>query len=211
MSSRYVRSLAETLHGLSQDGISFRYMNRESSFVPSARELTALDSDNPDWVTRELGSGKFTYDWVLWVDGDMIWTYEDIQKLLRSAELYTFVDSPKVISALCISGPDRMTHVRRDSGDGFPEAMHADEFLLESEPMEVWGVGMAFLLVKSGVFESMPRPWFKIRHITWPHVGFETNVGEDLSWCISAREAGHQIWVDPLVRVGHHKSAIFRP
>jgi hypothetical protein len=34
-------------------------------------------------------------------------------------------------------------------------------------------------------------------------------MGEDYSWCVSATQAGYDLWVDPLVRVRHHKETIY--
>ena len=65
--------------------------------------------------------------------------------------------------------------------------------------------------MKQGVFEKMPRPWFKIRHILWPdEIGFEVNMGEDYAWCENAKEAGFKIMLDPQVKVLHHKGTVLR-
>jgi hypothetical protein len=64
--------------------------------------------------------------------------------------------------------------------------------------------------MKSGVFESIQRPWFLIERIKWTDVPFETNVGEDYSWCKRAIDAGHKIWADPNIKVLHHKDTIYQ-
>ena len=33
-------------------------------------------------------------------------------------------------------------------------------------------------------------------------------VGEDVSFCLDAKEAGFEIWCDPRIRVGHEKSRV---
>jgi hypothetical protein len=62
----------------------------------------------------------------------------------------------------------------------------------------------------------MERPWFGS---TWVDIKNETTgeferkfplVGEDLSWCTKVRELGIDVWVDPLVRVGHQKTMKLR-
>jgi hypothetical protein len=35
-------------------------------------------------------------------------------------------------------------------------------------------------------------------------------MGEDLSWCEKVHQMGIDIWVDPLVRVGHQKTVKLR-
>jgi hypothetical protein len=56
------------------------------------------------------------------------------------------------------------------------------------------------------VFENMKRPWFRLREVPVEgHEGLLTTLGEDYSWCLGAKEAGYQIWIDQRVRVSHHK------
>jgi hypothetical protein len=73
----------------------------------------------------------------------------------------------------------------------------------------VGGVGFGFVGMKWGVFEKMKRPWFKIREVEWDDVDFSVNMGEDYSWCEGAKDAGFKIWVDPTVKVKHHKETIY--
>jgi GT2 family glycosyltransferase len=55
----------------------------------------------------------------------------------------------------------------------------------------------------------MERPWFLIRRVKYDDVDYPTNVGEDYSWCLGAKKAGYKIWVDPLIKVKHHKETIY--
>lgn len=55
MSAGYVDSLVKTLHWLGKQGLSYTLLNNYSSFVSSAREMTATDSDGQDWSAVELG------------------------------------------------------------------------------------------------------------------------------------------------------------
>ena len=32
--------------------------------------------------------------------------------------------------------------------------------------------------------------------------------GEDVSFCLDAKEAGYEIWCDPRIRVGHEKTRV---
>ena len=92
---------------------------------------------------------------------------------------------------------------------GRPTLVNKVHFLLWDVPVEVGGVGFGFVAMKSGVFEKMNRPWFKIREVQWDDVDFKVNMGEDYSWCEGAKEAGFKIWVDPLVKLKHHKEIIY--
>jgi hypothetical protein len=90
--------------------------------------------------------------------------------------------------------------------------MMPEQMLLEiKEPFKVAGAGFGFIAVKSGVFENMKRPWFGPVAIPNTDENKENDpefilIGEDLSWCTKAINAGFDIWVDPLVRVTHQKT-----
>lgn len=74
MKPEYVESLVETMYWLSDRRISYHLVSQQSSFVPSAREKTATDSEGQDWEAVEFGAGKFTYGRILWIDSD-IWLH----------------------------------------------------------------------------------------------------------------------------------------
>ena len=65
------------------------------------------------------------------------------------------------------------------------------------------------MAVKSGVFESLTRPWFQSPVVTTKLNGKDFTfpiMGEDLSFCHRAREAGFEVWLDPEIKLIHHKT-----
>lgn len=201
MHSEYVSSLMKTVSYLHEQGKTVTLLNKYSSFVPSARELTATNTYSHNWATRELGSGEFTYGKVVWIDSDIAWEPEDFERLV-SWDL-------DVVSGLYAISADRVAVTFWDAA-GRPTIVSKDGFLLEDAPVEVGGVGFGFVAMKSGVFEQMERPWFKIRAVEVEGANFPINLGEDYSWCVGAREAGFKIWVDPLVTVSHLKQTFLQ-
>jgi len=193
----YVDSLVETLRWLSENGFSYTLLNNYSSFVASAREMTATGTVSQNWETNEIGSGEFTYDKIFWIDSDMSWSVENFQRLLSS-------DLDIVSGLAAVGGAGQVGVMRLDMGT--PRIMDKVAFMLTDGPVEVDGVGFGFVAMKQGVFEKVPRPWFEILKV--PVAMRMVNASEDFSFCMKAREAGFQIWVDPLVRVGHHKEVI---
>jgi hypothetical protein len=198
MHSEFVQSLVKTCAWLSEQGLTYKFLSRQGSLIPSTREQTALDSYKDNWETREVGGGQFTYGKIFWIDSDIEWTIEAFEKILRSEHdviggLYQINASGRVATAFT-------------DGAGQPTVVHEADFLmLDPEPMECYGLGFGFIAMKQGVFEKCDRPWFKIEHIRWAHLDFDLNIGEDYSWCINARRNGFKIMVDPLVKVKHHK------
>jgi GT2 family glycosyltransferase len=63
--------------------------------------------------------------------------------------------------------------------------------------------------MKSGVFERMQRPWFRIERIDHPEKRITLDIGEDYSWCMNARRAGMKIMFDPSIKVDHHKEIVW--
>jgi hypothetical protein len=199
--AEYVRSLIETTQLLNREGITYGFLNKYSSFVPSARELTATDSNVHNWNTNTIGGGKYIYKKIFWIDSDIEWRPEDFLRLYNSdLDVVSGLYQTDVYGTVAVNMPD---------DKGRPVKVNKKEFMLDDQPIEVNGVGFGFVAMKSGVFEMMPRPWFKIRFVRWDHTDFDTNVGEDYSWCMNAKDTGFKIWVDPMVTVAHHKETVY--
>jgi hypothetical protein len=196
----YVKSLIETTKWLDSKGLSYHFISRYSSFVPSARENTATDSSGADWVATEFGAGKFTYSRIIWIDSDVSWTVEALEMLLSSDK--------DIISGMVAVNKTGQIGAMKLNEAGNPISINALNYILEADPFEVDGVGFAFLAVRQGVFENMKRPWFKIRDISLETTDIRVNMSEDYSWCANAVNVGFSIWVHPLCKVEHHKEMI---
>jgi len=202
MHAEYVQSLAATISYLREKGYSVRYLNKYSSFIPTARELTAIDKWSHDYSTNQIALGEFTYDKIFWIDSDIEWTIEDFMALFNSG-----LD---IVSGLYVLDPAGSVAVNYPNDRGVPTRVNKVEFLLHDAPVEVGGVGFGFVCMKYGVFESIPRPWFLIGKVQWSEDSeMRVNVGEDYSWCGKAQQSGYKIYVDPNVKVRHHKETVY--
>jgi hypothetical protein len=202
MHAEYVQSLAATISYLREEGYAVRYLNKYSSFVPTARELTAIDKWSHDYSTNQIALGEFTYDKIFWIDSDIEWTIEDFMALFNSGL--------NIVSGLYVLDPAGSVAVNYPNNRGVPTRVNKVEFLLHDEPVEVGGVGFGFVCMKYGVFESIPRPWFLIGKVQWSEDSeMRVNVGEDYSWCGKAQQSGYKIYVDPNVKVRHHKETVY--
>ena len=198
----YLKSLMKTVEYLNNKGLTYCLVSEYSSSVATARELTALGTSERglDFQTTSVLGGA-SYEKIFWIDSDMEWEVEDFKNLLKSPL--------SVVSGLYVLDEAGTVAVGYLGDGGLPTRVNKVEFLLRSEPVEVYGVGFGFLAVKAGVFESIGRPWFGIGKVEVE--GLKWNLGEDYSWCVKAKMAGHKIYVDPTVKVGHNKNVIFRP
>lgn len=198
----YVTSLVETLRWLGERGLTYKWLNKSGSLISTTRELTALDAYNPNWETRELGSGKFTYDKVIWIDSDISWGIEQF-KALWEHEL-------DIVGGMYQTAPDGRVAVAMFDGAGQPTVVREQDFILMDATIhEVFGVGFGFVAMKSGVFEKCDRPWFLMERIRWQHLDFDLNIGEDYSFCMNARRNGFKVYLDSTIKVKHHKEIIY--
>jgi hypothetical protein len=198
---QYVECLVDTIRWLESLGKTYKLLTKRSSFIPSGRELTALDQYENDWVTREVGAGKYTYGKIFWIDSDISWDIEMFRRILES-EL-------DIVGGLYQTDMQGTVACAKFDPTGRPTLVHESSFILEDEPLEVFGIGFGFIAMKQGVFEKMERPWFRIQGVQWDGLDFECNVGEDYSWCMNARKVGLKVMLDPTVKVKHHKEIIY--
>ena len=197
MEAEYVKSLVATITVLKDKNISYLYLNEYSSQVNAAREATIMGSRFLSaWATEPL-SGEITYDKIIWIDSDISWTPEQFIQLYESKY--------DIVSGLYFNeeGVPLFTFAEEDIYFDHEKLKH------KTYPFEVFGVGFGFVAMKVGIFESIPRPWFETQfqkienedktremYIPW---------GEDFSWCFKAQETGYKIYLDPSIRVKHHK------
>jgi hypothetical protein len=138
---------------------------------------------------------------MIWIDSDIIFTPEDVFKLL---------DSPHDVTAGVYMMEDMKHFAVVDSWDEDYFKEHGTfKFMEPAEPSgykKVAYSGMGFMAIRKGVVESLKYPWF------WSdlqRVGdFVDMASEDVSFCRSVTAAGHDIWVDTGLRVGHQKKLV---
>lgn len=194
MDAEYVKALMATCERLVDEGISFTFLSEYSSFVPHAREATAMGGKELRYDKKQIAGGRFTYDKIFWIDSDIVWTPEDFLKLY-------FADLD-IVSGLYLLDDEKSVPVQ--VVNGFVRLEKANVKFLE-KTFQAGAVGFGFVCIKSGVFESMPRPWFKLARLNRGDERPELMVGEDFSWCYSAIKNGFKIWVDATVQVTHRK------
>lgn len=65
--------------------------------------------------------------------------------------------------------------------------------------LEIAGCGAGFLLVRRHVLEAMESPHFRVGGSSWA----TDTIGEDMNFCIAAREKGFKVYVDLDVSIAH--------
>lgn len=195
--AEFVKSLLAWSALANEKKIVWGFANAYSSHVSDAREVTLSGTKANSLIEQRPFEGNVTYDKLLWIDSDIEFTPEDILKLYES-------DKDIISGGYLQATGDVMVYPEEK---GAPMTIEQVDKLKDT--IEVSAVGFGFLCVKSGVFESLSRPWFQSASTT---VELEDKtkytfamIGEDISWCTRVKEKGYKIYFDPLVKVNHHK------
>lgn len=148
--------------------------------------------------------GKIDYDYLLWIDSDIIFNPEHFEKLIKY--------NKDIISGLYrMENYVQFAAVKQWDEEYFKKhggfEFLTDESIKEQkELISVAYTGFGFMLIKKGVFEKFEYPWFRPH---WQQIGDAVDFSmEDAGFCLDAKNLGYNIWVDPTVIVGHEKIKI---
>lgn len=127
------------------------------------------------------------YDYLLFIDDDMIFPPDTLEKLLAHKK--------EIVGVLSFS--------RMNPPVCTVEFLDNNLQPSEKELFEVKTVGAGVLLIDMMIFNSPVNPMDK------PYFSFEiydfgmTKMGEDAWFCRQAKNKGRQIWCDPTIKVKH--------
>jgi hypothetical protein len=200
LENHYVRSLMETVYELNRRNISNLWLNDAYTIVNVARELTLdggyiMGKTEVDYTTKGPLRDTVTYDKIFMIDSDMAWDVDQFLKLYYSDK--------DIISGIYLDARGKATTTPKDYSYYDKDLSELDEII------EAQSFGLGFVCVKSGVFESLERPWFKFVNTDMysPHPK-EFMVGEDISWCWRLQELGYKTYCDLGVKVKHVKKVV---
>jgi len=189
-----VRSLVELGFGNRVDSAKAAHGFAEIGFywAKNFPRVDAMRDSAVDFAKRE----GFTH--VLFLDADMVWPTDTLEQMLRHA-----ADPTAIVSGLYVIRTPPYSPVAM--GDRFrEEGSQVDHFYYAldygTELIEVDVVGMGCCLIPLDVFDAIgPRPWFEYKNDDhgWPLVT------EDVPFCLKAKAAGYQVYLDPTVKCGH--------
>lgn len=198
LKAAYVDSLVKTLAECDKRGLTYKWLNGQSSLVHHAREITMSGDMRLDPDDKGPMHGQVTYNKIVWIDSDIEWTKEDFFRLYDSEH--------EVISGVYLLSDNTTTTIHtQEYLHGIPKNV----ILQMTGPVQVQSIGFGFVAMKSGVFERMERPWFA--HLSQYIVNsrgekLPDSLGEDISWCVRAYNAKIPVMFDPKVLVNHIKT-----
>ena len=143
-------------------------------------------------LARELCLSKVKvseFDYVLWIDSDMLFNAEQLDKLLMA--------NKNVVGALYKSYENQWV-CGFDKDDNLVKV--TDENLaLDDTFLKVDYCGFGFLLMKTAIFNNLKEWPFR------PLSEHEYKKGEDYTFCKRLRESGETIFIHKEVKVLHEK------
>lgn len=177
MHAEFVKSLTALLVRLKNDGVNVDLCIENGTLVYMARDKLACKAINEG------------YDFVLWLDSDMVFTDEVLYDLQFSGKTFVTglaVSRRKPFSACVFKSvtPDK-------GGEKF-----GDVDTMPRNTFEIAACGFACVLISTEVLKAV-----QLKHHTCfrPYYGY----GEDIAFCMRARELGYKIYAEPAVKVGH--------
>jgi len=190
-SNNFLTSWTKLLKYCHENGIQAELSSGYTSIVHLAR-YTCLginpQSDcNP--CLNPFGE-EIDYDYLMWIDSDMVFKPEDFQKL---------IDADKQV----ITGLAKIEASKYYACWVGKEDTRIDQGFLEknSGVIEASFTGMAFMLIKKGVYELMQFPYFTVP-------GNWKCISETMAFCHNLKTAGIPIHAHLEVIVGHEKPII---
>lgn len=180
-----------------------RELERRGTEVRRYAATAAVDRTRCEAATAALADG---YDELMWIDSDISFDPDDIDKLRGSTHsMIAGAYAKKGVRALALQ-PEPETRELAFGERGGPTAVRY--------------VGAGFLLTRREVYDAIQRtfslpvcntrfgapmvPYFLPMVIADPaRAGAYWYLGEDYAFCERARQAGHPTIVDTSIRLGH--------
>lgn len=168
--------------------VQFAFNHSKATWVAHARNLIVEGA-------IELGA-----DWLLFVDSDMTFPREILQRLMSW-------NKDIVCASYVKKKPPYMTV---GSLAPRPDDKIGKQTMLDANGLyEMKEIGLGVCLIKMEVFKKLQKPWFHYEY----RQGSNVMTGEDILWCHEVRKLGYKIWLDAALsmHVGHIGNYVFRP
>ena len=202
----FLKNFVQLCFDLVQNGAAIQISQDYSSMVNFAR-CKCLGANVLRGPDQKPWDGNLKYDYQLWIDSDIVFDTEKFYKLLAmekdiAAGWYCTEDGRTSSVAHWLEEGD----FRKNGGVMNHETV--ESISKRKKPFTVDYTGFGWVLIKNGVFEKLPYPWFAPKMQVFESGEVQDMCGEDVSFCLDAMDAGYEIWCDPTIRVGHEKMRV---
>ena len=186
--TKTVICLLRLLHDFNKDGDVIWPMIAEGSLVYTSRDTIAQFAVEHD------------FDYVLYIDSDMIFDSPDLERLLKH--------QVGICSGLYVKRagtPDNVAYKKIITRRYFP--FRKPDLIVDERKTgfsDIAACGFGFMLVKVSVLKTMFKYY---KSLFEPFKG----VGEDVAFSIRARRIGYKTFIDRDVKLGHIGEAVCEP
>jgi len=207
-SGKFLQSWTELVYACLQNDIQPIMSQHYSPLLYYVRNM-CLGGDNLKGIDQKPFGGQFDYDYIMWIDSDIVFTPEHFFKLLQ--------DDKDIVSGLYMMNDNIHYATVEDWDDEFFLKNGHFQFLnremVQAKKGELFTAdytGFGWLLAKKGVFESLEYPWFQPM---WTEYEIDGKIVrdftmEDVAFCKMIKEKGFDVWIDPNIIVGHEKMMV---
>lgn len=198
-SGKFIKNLTQLIKHLNNKGFKVYFCTTYSRNIYEVRNKCMFG--NPQRGVDQKPFNGIEYDYILWIDDDIVFTPEQFQKLYK--------EDKQVISALYLMANNTQFAAVEYWDEEYFQQNGSFEFLNKEDinsrllPFKVEYVGFGFLLFKHGVFEQLQYPWFEP---TYLEIKDATDFSmEDVTLCLKLKKKNINVYVHPEVIVGHDK------
>ena len=210
----FLKNFVQLCFDMVQNGMSIQISQDYSSMVNFARckVLGANVLRGPKQIPWD---GKLEYDYQLWIDSDIGFSTEKFWQLCAMTLVEEDQKEKNIVAGWYATEDGTTTSVahwleeddfRKNGGVMNHETV--ESISKRRKPFTVDYTGFGWVLIKKGVFENLPYPWFAPKMQVFESGAVQDMCGEDVSFCLDAIEQGEDIWCDPRIRVGHEKTRV---
>lgn len=214
-SQGFFNSWTKLLYFLNQNPIlDIHIVNYYLSNINQCRN-TILGGKKTSGKYQVLFDGEWEYDYIFWLDTDVVFEPHDIARILMKLQMNKDVEILSGIYAMANGAPAVIV-------DDSPEALHENDSYTNAtiEDLLVDGTkhqhglvkvkcpGMGFVAFKKNVFEKISYPWFENLKIDSPH--FVDYDFEDVSLFKKLAKKDIFVYVDTETLIGHDKVSTIR-
>ena len=205
-SGRFLQCWTKLLEELPKHNITYELSQHYSCNIYHARTM-CLGASLHLGVDQKPFGGTKDYDYILWIDSDMVFEPEDLFKLLEH-------DKDIVSGVYKMSDNVNYATVETMDEEFFEQWLHypfLNQKTIDRKEGKIFTcayTGLGWMLIKNGVIEKLKYPYFHPRLLKWEKYGWEDFPFDDVEICMRMRESGFDIWIDPKIRIGHEKVKI---
>lgn len=171
-----------------------------------------------EWSSANVSSSRnsltqqfldnYDAEWLLWIDADMAFEHNSLDRLLQSANK----DTHPIVGGLCFGATmGRLfptIYQMAKNADAAITTVRVNDYPQDSL-VPCAATGSAFVLIHRTVLEDMRAknfnaafPWYQETELAGQPCG------EDITFCLRAGIVGHAVHVDTGLLIGHHKSTV---